>query len=150
MKYCLADYLLSIKLPSNFAILVGLGENQNLVIGGEGSYLDSITLEYNQDMVTTKGDNTGSWVHDVNLNRTGKATISIHQMSDAVAKFKKIINLFYTHNFTDGCQISLSDNLGNEVASGQDVLFVGIPNQEMKTESDFQNWELTIGRLTYN
>ena len=150
VKYCLADYLLSIKLPENFARLVGLENNQNLVIGGEGSYLDSITFEYNSDMVSTKGDHTGSWVHDINLDRTGKASISINQMSDKVAKFKTIVNLFYSHDFIEGCQLSLQDSLGNEVASGQDALFVKIPSQEMKSESDNQTWELTIGRLTFN
>jgi len=150
IKYCLADYLLAIKLPEEFATLVGLGNNQNLVIGGEGSYLDSITLEYNQDMVSTRGDYTGSWVHEINLNRTGKASITIHQMSDKVAKFKTIVNLFYSHDFTEGCQLSLQDSLGNEIASGQDALFIKIPNQEIKTESDYQTWELTIGKLTFN
>lgn len=150
-RYSLANYTLSIKLDSNFAELVGLGDQQVLVIGGEGSYLQSITVELDNDMYTTKSDATGSWVHDVNLSRTGKVTISINQMSDKIAKFKNIVNLFVQNPDYEGLDLELKGNNDTiSILECEDCYFQKIPSQEFGQEAGDQSWILTCGRITFH
>lgn len=150
-RYSLANYTLALTIPSDFASQIGLTGNESLVVGGEGSYLDNFSIEMDNDMYTTKGDATGSWVHDKNLSRTGKVTIVLHQLSDKVAKFKKIVNLYYQSNTDyDGVNLSLVDNQGNELANCQDCYFQRIPTQEFGQESGTQSWILTCGAITFS
>ena len=46
-RYSLANYTLAITLPSELATILGLTGSESLVVGGEGSYLDSITISLN-------------------------------------------------------------------------------------------------------
>ena len=79
-QYSLADYQLTIGLSDNIARQLGLRDaNGNLLtnfsIGGpgennEGSFVGQIVVNRTQDLFTTEGDATGSWVHNKNLNRS--------------------------------------------------------------------------------
>ncbi len=151
MRYSLSDYILAIKLPDSFAQKIGLSNNSIITIGGEGSYLNSIEFSYNTDLFSTKADATGSWVHDKNLDRSGRITISIHQLSEKISLFKKVINLYYQSSVKDeGLQLSLQDSYSNEIASGEDCYFVKMPNQVFGQESDNQSWDITSGRIIIN
>lgn len=150
-RYSLANYTLAITLPTDLATPLGLSGQESLVVGGEGSYLESMTVELDNDMFNTKGDSTGSWVHDKNLSRTGKVNISLNQMSDRVAKFKKIVNIYYQSGTDyEGCNLSLADNNGNEIVNCTDCYFVKIPSQEYGSESANQQWSLTCGQIIFN
>lgn len=150
-RYSLANYTLAITLPSDFAAEIGLSENESLIVGGEGSYLDSFSVEMDNDLYTTKGDATGSWVHDKNLSRTGKVTITLSQLSNKVAKFKKIVNLYYQANSEyDGVQLSLADNQSGNIVNCSDCYFQRIPTQEYGSESGTQAWILTCGQITFS
>lgn len=148
MVYSLSKYKLAIQLPESFAASVGLNDNNSIVIGGEGSYLDTISYEYTADMYTTKGDATGSYVHDKNLDKSGTVTITINQMAPQIAMFKKVINLYYqAGNDYDGLQLSLKDLSGQEIMSAESCFFVKIPNQDLGQESANQSWNITCGRI---
>ena len=150
-RYSLANYTLAITLPSELATILGLTGSESLVVGGEGSYLDTFAVELDNDMFSTKGDATGSWVHDKNLSRVGKAEISLNQLSDRVAKFKKIVNIYYQSGTDyDGVNLSLVDNQGNEIAICVDCYFIKIPRQEFGQESGNQTWSLTCGQITFS
>lgn len=150
-RYSLANYTLALTLPAELATLLGLTGSENLVVGGEGSYMDSFTVELDNDMFSTKGDATGSWVHDKNLSKVGKVNISLHQLSDRVAKFKKIVNIYYQSGTDyDGVNLSLVDNLGHEIVNCVDCYFTKIPSQEFGAESANQTWTLTCGQVTFS
>lgn len=150
-RYSLANYTLAITLPSELATILGLTGSESLVVGGEGSYSDTFAVELDNDMFSTKGDATGSWVHDKNLSRVGKAEISLNQLSDRVAKFKKIVNIYYQSGTDyDGVNLSLVDNQGNEIANCVDCYFIKIPRQEFGQESGNQTWSLTCGQITFS
>lgn len=149
MRYSLATYILSIKLPTDFAQQVGLENDDVITVGGEGSYLDSFSFSFEHDLFSTKGDATGSWVHDKNLSRVGSCEISIHQLSDKVALFKKIMNLYYqASNDFDGLNLILEDSSGRSIINCEDCYFSKIPNQAFGAESANQTWNLTCGRIT--
>lgn len=150
-RYSLANYKVALTLPSDFAAEVGLTGNEALTIGGEGSYLDSVTVEMDNDTYNTKSDSTGSWVHDVNLSKTGKVTITINQMSDKIAKFKKITNLYSLSNVDyEGVTIAIDDNKANHIVNCSDCYFQKIPNQEFNQEAGTQAWVLTCGKIEFN
>lgn len=149
MIYSLSKYILSIVLPEDFAQNVGLENDKTINIGGEGSYLDSISFEYEKDMFSTKADTTGSWVHDKTLAANGTVKISLHQLSPQIDKFKKIVNLYRQSGVNyDGLQIGLKDSESNEIMSAQDCFFTQIPTQSFKSESETQEWSLTCGKIT--
>jgi len=148
MVYSLSNYKLAIQLPEEFAAKVGLENNNTISIGGEGSYLDTLSYSYNSDMYSTKADATGSYVHDKNLDKSGTITINIHQMSPQIALFIKIVNLYYqSGNDYEGLQLSLKDLMGQEVMAAESCFFTKIPDQSFGQESDNQSWNITSGRI---
>lgn len=148
MVYSLSKYKLAIQLPETFAAKVGLAGDNTITIGGEGSYLDSLSYEYNKEMYSTKADATGSYVHDKSLDKSGTITITINQMSPQIALFKKIVNLYYqSGDDYEGLQLSLKDLSAQEVMAAESCFFTKIPNQDFGQESGNQAWVITSGRI---
>lgn len=152
MRYSLSDYRLSITVPNSLSGLLGLSE---FSIGGEGSYLDNIDTGYDNDLFTTEGDATGSWVHNKNLSKVGKVTVTINQMSEKVARFKRLCNLFYSatsdsNEEYDGLTMVLTDMKNQVIATMVDCFIVKIPNQRYGQKAETQAWVITCGKISYN
>lgn len=145
MKYSLANYILSIQ-PNDTTLKTMFS---NVSIGGEGSATDSITISLENQIWKTSAFATGAWVHDKNLARNGTADISISQLSDKVAKFKQMCNIFYNGEY-DGFTLSLVDNTGNKVCTCVDCYLTKIPNQEFKETASTQTWTFTCGEITFD
>ena len=144
-RYCLANYILTADIPED----IGFG-TQSVSIGGEGSYLDSISIDLNEDMFSTQGDNTGSWVHIKNLNRTGKVTISIKQVSDKIAIFKSLVNVYMNvDSEASGMTLTLRNTLNNTVAICEDCVITKIPEQSFSSEPGTQSWTFNAGKITF-
>jgi hypothetical protein len=151
MRYSLADYILAISSnDKKFATLF-----KDVRIGGEGDALASISIQQADQLWTTDSYATGAWVHNKNLSRVGTCDISISQLTDAVAKFKMFVNLFYGDNtastsHSDGITMTLSDSRGNNIVTCTDCYPTQIPTQEFgKTAAD-QTWSFTCGKITFN
>lgn len=145
MRYSLADYMLSIESDdSTIKNMFG-----TITIGGEGSYLDSITLSTPTDVYTTTGYATGGWVHTKSLDRTGTVSLTINQMSSKISKLKQLANISLTGDY-EGFTLSLSDSSGNKVASCIDCYISNIPNQQFQSSAGTQTWEFTCGQINYN
>lgn len=144
MRYSLADYILSIK--SDDPNLQSFG---TISVGGEGDAIDSISVELDNNMWDTTGFATGAWIHDKNLSRTGKVTITLSQLSDKVAKFVQLAKVFYTGDF-EGLTMSVTDSSGQEVALCEDCYVVKIPRQDFASRAANQAWTFTAGRITFS
>lgn len=144
MKYSLADYILSVSIPSDLASQFG---TETITVGGEGSYLDNIEISFNNNLWDTESDATGSWIHNKNLSRAGTATVTLNQVSNQVARFKTLCNLYYSNDF-DGLTLTLQDRLGNEIATLEDCYINKIPNQNYQATAQPQPWVFTSGRIT--
>lgn len=145
MKYSLANYILSIQ-PNDTTLRTMFS---NVSIGGEGSASDSIVITLDNDIWKTSGFATGAWVHDKHLARNGKVTISVSQLSEKVAKFKQMCNIFYNGEY-DGFTLSLVDNTGNKVCTCVDCYITKIPDQEFKESAQMQTWTFTCGEITFD
>lgn len=144
-RYCLANYILTADIPED----IGFG-TQTVSIGGEGSYMDTITISLTEDLFKTEGDNTGSWVHIKNLNKTGTAKISIKQVSDKIATFKALVNIYSNLNTeASGMTLTLRDTLNNTICVCEDCLLTKIPDQKFGNEPDIQEWTFTCGKITF-
>lgn len=145
MKYSLANYILSVQ-PNDPALTA----NQlfkNIKIGGEGSALDTITLTLANNLYDTTSFATGGYIHNKNLARNGTATITISQLSDSVAKFKQMCNVFYGGEYA-GFTLSLSDNTGVKVATCTDCYIQKIPDQSYASTAGTQQWVFVCGEIT--
>lgn len=145
MKYSLANYILSIQ-PNDTTLRTMFS---NVSIGGEGSATDTITISLENQIWKTDSFATGAWVHNKNLSRVGTAQISISQLSDNVAKFKQMCNIFYNGEY-DGFTLSLVDNTGNKVCTCVDCYLTKIPDQEFKETAQTQSWTFTCGEITFD
>lgn len=145
MKYSLADYLLTVK--TNDPALASVFSE--LTIGGEGSYLDSITINIDANMWETTGYATGGWVHDKNLSRVGTATVSLSQLSEKISKFKNLVNMYYGGDF-GGLTLTLMDSNANKIAECEDAFIQKIPSQEFASKAAQQTWTFTCGKITIN
>lgn len=144
MRYSLANYLLSLK-SENGEINEIIG---SVTIGGEGSAVGLISVEYNESLWSTTGFPTGGYVHNKNLSKTGQITVSINQLSDKVAKFIQLCNISYGGN-DDSLTISISDNDANQIiCSAIDCYITKIPNQEFGASASEQSWVFTCGKIT--
>lgn len=145
MRYSLANYILSIK-PDDPEINALFG---TISVGGEGSAIGSITVQTQQNIWQTTGYATGAWVHHKDLSRIGTCEVRINQLTDAVAKFKKMCAMFYQADYA-GFTLSLSDNEGNKVCDAIDSYIVKIPAQEFGSQATDQTWSFTCGQIVYN
>lgn len=160
-RYSLADYIVSIKIPTigNFAggeyKIGGPGDN------GEGSYLGEIKVTRNADAFTTEGDVTGSWVHNRNLNKTGTVELTIRQVANEVIKLILAANAyeFATNNTPaykgiEGITISISipqyEDVSTPFVTCEDCMINKIPDQVYGETAATQSWVFTSGRITFN
>ena len=142
MKYSLADYVLSIK--TNDASLKPFG---TITIGGEGTALDSISIDYANDMWETTSFATGAWIQNKNLARNGTIELTLSQLSDQVAKFIQLVNVFRSGDYK-GLTVSLVDSTGTQIADCVECYFTKIPTQEFGDRAGMQTWRLTAGQIT--
>lgn len=145
MRYSLADYIVTVdpvdpNLKSSFGSSVS--------VGGQGSATDSISVELDDDLWSTTGYATGGWVHDKNLSRTGKVTISLSQLTNEVARFKQLINFYYNSDYS-GLSIIVSTSSGKKVASCHDCYPTKIPAQTFGKNAADQSWSFTSGKITF-
>ena len=145
MRYSLANYVLSIE-PNDSRLKSMFG---TISIGGDGSYLGSITLSRTTSLFTTQGYPTGGWVHSKNLDRTGTASLNLNQLSSIVAKLVKMLNVYYTGDY-DGLTLSVSDTSGNKIASAIDCYITQIPAQVLGSSAQDQTWSFTCGQVNFN
>lgn len=144
-RYNLANYLVSIT-PNDTTL-----QNMfpNVVIGGEGSMMDTITISRDNDMWSTTGFSTGGWVHNKNLSKIGKVLINISQLSERIARFKQMCEVYYGADY-DGFTLSVMDNSGRKVCTCIDCYVQKIPDQRFGPTADMQEWGFTCGEVNYN
>lgn len=145
MKYSLSNYILSID-SNDAAIKQMFG---TISIGGEGSYLDTISLSNTESIYTTQGYATGGWVHNKSLDRHGIASLTINQLSEKVARFIQLAKLSLSGDY-NGFTLSLSDINGNKIATCVDCYIAKIPDQQFATSAQNQTWEFTCGQINYD
>ena len=144
-RYCLADYILTADIPNS----LGFGTS-SVSIGGEGSYLDSISVSIDANMFETTADATGSWVHKKTLDRHGSVTVTINQMSDKVAIFKALMNVYAkTTSDVEGMTLALRDSMNNTICICNDCLLTKIPDQSFASDPGTQAWTFTCGEILY-
>lgn len=147
-RYSLANYTLTISISTELAGDFGI---ETLTVGGEGSYLDNISINLNDNLWSTEGDATGSWVHNKNLNRTGTCSVTLSMLSDNVARFITLCNLYYnsTNNYS-GLTMALRSSDEKTIATCDDCYIQKIPNQEFQSTAQNQTWVFTCGKITFN
>jgi len=153
-KYSLADHLLTVTVPAG----VISDAEETFVIGGpgatgEGSFVGSVSVSRTEDVWKTVGDETGSWVHNKSLNRTGSCSVELRQVSDMVIKLSQICNVFEAkQDKTQGMTLSVSSACGEpsgKVAVCEDCYIKKVPEQKFGAEAEMQSWEFTCGRITF-
>lgn len=143
-RYSLANHILSIE--SNDPSIQSIFDTVS--IGGEGSHIGSISINQNSSLWTTNGFATGAWTHDKNLDRTGTVVIVINQLSDDVAKFIRMCNMFYSGDY-GGFTLTLTNNIGEKLATCIDSYIQGIPSQDFAANSGNQRWTFTCGKIAF-
>lgn len=144
-RYCLADYILSID-PDDSNVKAMFG---TISVGGEGSYTESMTITMDATMWTTTGYATGGWTHDKSLAKNGTVQLSLNQLSDQVAKFKQLCNVYYAGDY-EGLTMTLSDIDGNKVCTCIDCYIQKIPEQSFGNSAANQTWTITCGKIVFN
>ena len=104
MKYSLANRILS--LEANDASLRQWFDK--VTVGGNGSALESITVEYTNEQWTTDSFATGGYVHNKNLSKVGTITIVLSQLSEKINSFINLVNAHFTGDY-QGLTITLTD-----------------------------------------
>lgn len=149
-RYCLANYILAIDITDPEARTI-FGDT--ITIGGNGSYLDNITISRTNNIYEVAGDNTGSYIFNKNLNKTGTITISINQLHDNITIFKRLVNYCYEHDM-EPLTISLRTNNSNPlnietIATCTDCLLQGTPNQSFGNTATTQIWTFICGIIDF-
>ena len=158
-RYSLTDYILSIKVPEDLrstfiADYIETGED-SISIGGDASYVGSISINQSQAQWTTEGDATGSWVHNKSKNQVGTIEVEMTQVSDKINLLNRLFQTYYSVDTqTDGLTITLNKTLGSGntalVATGIDCYISGRPNFAYKDTAQTQTWNFTCGKLTFS
>ena len=161
--YSLADYQLTIGLGDSIAARLGLRDSYgnlltNFSIGGpgengEGSFVGQITVNRAEDLFTTTGDHTGSWVHDKNLNRTGTITIDITQISDDIVTLVQLCQIFESvQSNMPGMELtinSVASSASATMVTGRDCYIQRLPELPLGENAQRMSWVFTCGQITY-
>lgn len=147
MRYSLADYILEITLPNSIKAILGLSDD-TISIGGEGSYLDSIGFSLNNNLWETQGDNTGSYIHIKNLDRTGTASLSMNMMSPKVIQLTTILSTYYNNDSDDDAlTITLSNADSTLVITAESCYLTKLPDINLSNEPGNRTWNFTCGKI---
>lgn len=146
MKYSLANRILS--LEANDASLRQWFDK--VTVGGNGSALESISVEYTNEQWTTDSFATGGYVHNKNLSKVGTITIVLSQLSEKINAFKNLVNAHFTGDY-QGLTLTLTDTATEtEILVAKDCYFTKIPNQEYGRTASTDSWVLTCGEISYS
>lgn len=142
--YSLSDYRLSITF-NNVTLRNAFG---TITIGGQGSTTDSISVEPNGTLYSTASYATGGYVHEKNLDKTGKAKVSLNQMSEACYVLNNVVKMYYQANY-EGATISVVDADGRTVATCKDCVPTSQPARTFGQSSGMLDWEWTCGVIDF-
>ena len=162
-QYSLADYQLTIGLSDNVARLLNLRDQYgnlltNFTIGGpgennEGSFVGQIVVTRNQELFTTTGDATGSWVHDKNLNRTGTITVDITQIADSIITLVQLCQIFESiQTNMPGLELtinSVASSTSTTMVTGRDCYIAKLPDLPLADQAGRMSWVFTCGQIIY-
>ena len=148
-RYSLNKYILSIK-PSN-ELASAMNDFGTISIGGEGSYLDNVSINLNRNMWNTTGFSTGAWVHTKDLSKTGTVSITLSQLSPEVQRFIRLCETFYDNDY-EGFTITLSTNDTDRrvISTCIDCYIQKIPSQDFASSAGNQTWVFTCGKITFS
>lgn len=145
MKYSLANYILTIKSNNvNAQAIFG----NDISIGGEGSYVGSITFSRQTEMWSTSGFATGGWIHNKNLDRHGTVDVELSQLAPQVGRFIQLCNVYYASDY-EGFTLTLTDSEQNQIVECIDCYITKIPNQVFGESAASQTWSFTCGQINY-
>lgn len=168
-RYSLADYTLTVQLPSETDDKAGIfassgltDENRSFTIGGpgsldnssftnSGSYVGNIVVSRSNDLFSTEGDATGSWVHNKNLDRTGTVRVDITQISDQVITLALITKAYESvQDDTPGLTITVNNAFtGENIAVCNDCYISKIPDFTFGATADRLSWSFTCGQVIF-
>lgn len=157
-RYSLSDYVLSVKVPEDLREVFSsddLESDNYISIGGDGSYIGSITISRTSNLWTTNADHTGSWVHNKNKDKTGSVAVNIQQVSDKVNLLIRLYETYYSSDtITEGLTITINKAVGGgnqtSIATCTDCYIQSIPSQAFGGESAEQTWTFTCGKIDFN
>lgn len=144
--YSLANYKLTLT-SSDPVVIQTFGESVS--IGGQGKKVGSISIKQDNGPFSLKSYPTGGYYYDKSLDRSGSITIDLSQLAEEVAKFKTLINLYYSGEY-DGFTIVLTNNENIKVAECIDCLPTDIPQQSFGESARDQSWTFATGQITFN
>lgn len=128
--------------------------NSTILLGGDDSYVGSISFQYKTNAWEVTGDPTGSWVHTKNRDRTGTCTLSMNQVAYKGAMLIKIFNIYYNdtardNEIIDGFDIYVTDRKGRKLMSAMDCYVQNVPTMEYGSTPRDLSWTFNCGRITY-
>lgn len=162
-RYALADYQITVKVPTNLDIpnrelAQMLASISAITIGGSGegegkfgSFLGSINVKRNKDLWTTEGDATGSWVHNKDLNRTGTIDVEITQVSDQVVQLVYLCTAYESvSDAVEGLQLIITNTASEKtIVTAIDCYIAKIPDLPLGDTAAKLTFSFTCGRIIY-
>lgn len=155
-RYSLADYQVTLTIPT-----IGNLTGEEISIGGpgednKGSCVGEIKVTRNENIWTTEGDPTGSWVHNKNLNKTGTVEINIRQVSAVIYKLMEVCQAYETVSSRGSEGITITVNpAGNfgipviDFITCKDCFIQKIPDQDYTDTAKEQQWIFTCGQISF-
>lgn len=162
-KYSLADYQLTIGIPQSVALKLNLKDEEgnlltSFTIGGpgengEGSFVGQIAVSRANNLWETEGDNTGSWVHNKNLNRTGTIELQIRQISDRVIELAQLCDIYESiQENVEGLTLTINSSATEEtvpMATGVDSYIQKQADLTLANTAGLLTWTFTCGQVMF-
>ena len=151
MIYSLLHYQTEIKLSESITRLIG---KDSIIIGGEGSYLESIEVVRNSDAWTVKGDSTGSYIHTFNGDKTGEVHLTINQVCKESKIFHKLMSSYYLNNLNKSNEnqifseiIVRNSNTNEIIAKCKDCVIKKVVDKKFSNEAQNETWNFICGEV---
>ena len=151
MIYSLLHYQTEIKLPDTLARIVG---KDSIIIGGQGSYLESVEVVLNSDTWSVKGDSTGSYIHTFNGDKTGEVHLTINQVCKESKLFHKLMISYHLSNLNKFIEnqifteIIVRNSATNEtIAKCKDCVIKKVVDKKFSNEAQNETWNFVCGEV---
>lgn len=134
---------------STVSVTINNPEYEQIVIGGNGNLVGSVTMSRNTGAFSVSGSPDGGYVASFTKDRTGSFSISLSQSSSMIARLVRFINWCEAHPELAESTISVTDLLGNIVGYGSGVFPSKIPDNSVTDTAGSRTFEFMAGVVTF-
>ena len=123
---------------------------EQIVIGGGGKLVGQVSMRRNNSSFSVVGSPDGGYAGSFSKNRTGEVSIQLSQASSLISRLTKFIIWCEQNPRLAESSISVDDQLGNIVGTGNGVFPAAIPDNTVGESATSRTFTFMAGEVIFD